>query len=228
MKEISLKRLSWGPLYPAGDVDFPVCAEREKRLDHNRDIPELCRAVGLQPGDLVLDVGGFVGDTAWAFATHGKARVVMFEPFLDSFVCALYNTLGLPVECVNAAVGNAETVEYIHDCPGPNFGMRRMRECPETTHPEIKTKTVRLDDIIAWERVKLIKIDCEGFEIPAMLGARKLIARDRPILYVEHYVDGQLNCGFTPEQLVDTIKSLGYKMTMWGSAPRWDWYCEPL
>lgn len=229
MKEFALKRLSFGPLYPAGDVDFPVCAEREQRIDHSRDVPALCEAVGLQKGDLVIDVGGWVGDTAFAFVQAG-ARVIVFEPFLDAFVCLLYNTRDLPVRAFNAPAGNGEFVEYVYECPGPNFGMRRMRVVPQGTAGAVRA--MKLDDLmddpaLDLSRLKLCKIDCEGFEIPVMEGARKLIAKHKMPLYVEHYVDGQRNLGYTPQQLVDTIKSLDYDLEMIGECPRWDWLCRP-
>jgi hypothetical protein len=105
--------------------------------------------------------------------------------------------------------------------------MRRMIVVPEGTEGAVKT--VRLDNcgIHGTGPVKLIKIDCEGSEIPAMLGARELIARDKPFLYVEHYVDGLAQRGYTPKDLTDCIESLGYNLEMVGSAPRWDWLCTP-
>ena len=229
MKEFLIKRLSFGPIYPGGDVDFPVCAEREQRIDHNKDVPELCRAAGVHKGDVVIDCGGFIGDTAYAFAKAG-ARVIVYEPFLDSFVCLLYNTRDLPVRAFNAPAGNGEWVEYVFECPGPNFGMRRMRVVPEGTAGSVRA--MKLDDLmddksIDLSRLKLIKIDVEGFEIPVMEGARKLIAKYAPVLYPEHYVDGQRNLGYTPQQLVDTIDSLNYTREMWGSPPRFDWFCQP-
>lgn len=227
MNQFLIKRLSFGPLYPGADGDYPVNAERTGRIDHCRDTPKLCEAAGVQPGDVVIDVGGFIGDTAHAFAKAG-ARVVMFEPFIDSFTCALYNTHGLEVHCHNAPVGNGESVRLVYDCPGTNHGMRRV----EIAEGDGTVEAVRLDrcmdPFIRQHTVKLIKIDCEGFEIPTLRGAAKLIAEDRPFLYVEHYVQGQLNCGFTPEELVETIKGLGYTLEMWGEPPRWDWLATPI
>ena len=232
MKEFGIKALSFGPLYPAADQDFPVCAEREQRIDHNKDVPDLCRASGVQPGDVVIDCGGFIGDTAYAFCKAG-AHVIVYEPFLDSFTCLLYNTRDLPVKAFNAPVGNGESVQLVYECPGYNHGMRRVRVVPDGTPGSIRTH--KMDDLIGQKllhgidlnRLKLIKIDVEGFEIPAMLGARGLIGIYKPILYVEHYVDGQRNLGYTPQQLIDTIDSLGYSREMWGAPPRWDWFCRP-
>ncbi len=44
---------------------------------------------------------------------------------------------------------------------------------------------VRLDDQIGSERVAVVKADIEGGETKALLGMRRIIERDRPLLAVE-------------------------------------------
>ena len=43
----------------------------------------------------------------------------------------------------------------------------------------------RGDDELRSERVGVLKIDTEGFEMKVLEGLREIIARDRPTLYVE-------------------------------------------
>ena len=229
MNEFTLKRYAFGDyLGIVGDTGHSVLCEIRKRIDVDEDMPKLIEACGLKAGDACIDVGGFISDTAIPLLHHG-CYVTVFEPFLDAYVAGLYNTRHYQGKCrnLNAPVGNGEWVKYVYECPGPNFGMRRMIVVPEGTEGAVKT--VRIGDcgIHGTGPVKLIKIDCEGSEIPAMLGARELIARDKPFLYVEHYVDGLAQRGYTPKDLTDCIESLGYNLEMVGSAPRWDWLCTP-
>jgi FkbM family methyltransferase len=238
MNEVHLKRYTFGDyLGLANDRAHSVLAETRKRMDVDEDMPRLIAACGIAEGDVVLDVGAFIGDTALPLLEVG-ATVVAFEPFLDAYVAMLYNTTGKfvrptggrKIKCMNVPVGNGEWVELVHECPGSNFGMRRVVPSKEGAHGAVKT--VRLDDLFymagdAGGRIKLIKIDCEGSEIPTLEGARKLIARDRPFLYVEHYVEGLKQRGYTEKDLTDCIASLGYVMEMWGEPPRWDWLATP-
>lgn len=231
MKLFNMQRLSFGAICPAGDVNFPPRAEATGHLDIDGDMPRICRRAGLEPGRVAIDIGAFVGDTAVAMAEFG-AEVYAFEPFFDSFVAAQFNTQvwwkagqqGRPrIHVHNAPVGNGERVKLVFECPGPNYGMRSVRD---TTERDCIT-TFRIDSL-ELPAVRLMKIDCEGFEIRALKGAAETIKRCRPYLYIEHYVDALRAAGHTPEELVDTIKGMGYSLEMIGEPPRWDWFCTPI
>ena len=103
---------------------------------------------------------------------NAGAHVIVFEPFLDAFTALLYNTRNRGVQAHNTAVGNGEWVKFVYECPGPNYGMRRVKACdpadPEAFPTYRLESLMRMDD--KW-KVKLIKIDCEGFEIPTLRGA---------------------------------------------------------
>lgn len=227
MNQFTLRKYSFGDyLGIVGDEAHSRLAEERKRIDADGDMPKLAEACGIKNGDAVIDIGGWIGDTALPFLRIG-AHVTAFEPFLDAYVAMLYNTRHYPhmFRGLNAPVGNGEWVKYIYECPGSNYGMRRMEVAPPASPGAVKT--VRIDNCAVGTAVKLIKCDCEGSEIPALLGAKELIERDRPFLYVEVYDDGLKNRGYTRTDLADCISSLGYDMTMWGEEPRFDWWCSP-
>lgn len=231
MKNFTLRRLSFGAVCPDGDCNFPARAEALGDLDIDGDMPRICRMADLKPGDVAIDIGAFVGDTACAMAKFG-AEVYAFEPFFDSYLSMLYNTqvwrvrgggVHPTIHPFFAPVGNGERVEYVYECPGPNYGMRSVKE---TLSPS-NVVTFRIDSLNL-PRVKLMKIDCEGFEIRALKGATETIKRCRPFLFIEHYVDALEKAGHTAEELVLMIKGLGYQLTMIGEPPRWDWFCIPI
>ena len=219
----TLRRLSFGALCIEGDCNQPARSEKMGTLDIDGDMPRVAEACGLAPGDVVVDAGGFVGDTAVALAQSG-AEVYAFEPFLDAFVCLLYNTRRYKVHAMNRPTGNGEHVYFVYECPGPNYGMRRVVPCEPDGD---SVQTFRIDDLNL-PACKLMKIDVEGSEIPTLLGAVETIKRCRPFLFVEMFADGLAQRGYTPEQLAQTINDLGYQMVMWGEPPRWDWFCRPL
>ena len=52
---------------------------------------------------------------------------------------------------------------------------------------ESSDRTITLDSLFqSLERLKLIKIDAEGMEEKILIGARKLIKRTRPLLFIEN------------------------------------------
>ncbi len=222
----TLRQLSTGDLCIDGDCGLPPLAEARHRLDVDGDMPKLADACGISAGDVVIDVGAFVGDTAQEHLRR-SAKVYAIEPFADAFTCLMFNTRAYreQVWCLNAAAGNGEWVKLVYQCPGPNLGMRSVIPADDSD-PE-KMRALRIDDL-ELESCKLMKIDCEGSEIPTLHGAAETIRRCKPFLYVEMYADGLAHRGYTPQQLVDTIHTLGYEVEMWGSPPRWDWFCRPI
>lgn len=230
--KFNMIQLPFGAICPADDCNFPPRAAALGDIDIDNQIPGVGKAAGLVPGDVVVDIGAFVGDTACALARFG-AEVYAFEPFFDSYLALHYNTqvwfqrnnpTARPIHCFNSPVGNGERVRYVYECPGPNFGMRSVQS---TTNAADAISTVRIDDLHL-PNCKLMKVDCEGSEIPALLGAAETIKRCRPVLFVEMYEDGLKARGYTPEDLESTIRGLGYNLEMWGAPPRWDWFCRPL
>ena len=235
MNQFTLRRYSFGDfLGIADDKAHPALAEERKRIDADGDIPRLIAACGLKRGDAVIDVGGYICDTALPFLWHG-CYVTVFEPFVDAYVCGLYNTRHFPetCRCLNAPVGNGEWVRYVYECPGDNFGMRRMEVVPEGTAGAVKT--VRLDNCeIVCEcydanflGLNLIKIDAEGSEPTVLDGAKESIARYRPKFYIEIYDDGLKNRGYTRSDVYDRLRALNYDWTVWGEEPRFDILCTP-
>jgi FkbM family methyltransferase len=219
---IHLRRLSFGALCIEGDCNQPVRSEAMQTLDIDGEMPRVAKAINLQPGDVCVDAGAFVGDTALALAREG-AEVYAFEPFFDAYVCAVFNNRhSLNVHVYNEPTGNGERVKLVYECPGPNFGMRSVTpdDGPDSE------PTARIDDL-QLRSCKLMKIDVEGREIPTLQGAAETIKRCRPFIFIEHYPDGLLKAGFTGEQLIETLESFGYDLEMWGEPPRWDWLCRP-
>ena len=228
MNSFTLQKHTFGDyLGIVGDTAHPILAELRKRIDVDEDMPRLLAACAIRAGDVVVDVGAFIGDTAVPALRLG-ASVIGFEPFLDAYAASLYNTREFHprFQGHNLPAGDGGSVKLVYECPGPNFGMRRVTRAMEGSPGSIHT--YQLDKLVfQTEKVRLLKLDCEGWEIPTMLGARNLIERDRPFLYVEMYEGGLQQAGYTRADLSKCINDLGYSATMWGEEPRFDWFCVP-
>lgn len=208
---------------------MPVRAEPLGSIDIDQQIIPIATRAGIGEGDLVIDVGAFIGDTAWALAYRLGAQVIAIEPFYDAFVCCVVNNQDLPVTSIHRAAGNGEFVKLIYDAPYcgnlPNLGMRSVREVPPDDPMGIQT--LKIDDL-GIMHPKLIKIDCEGSEIPVLLGASETIRRYKPVLFVEMFRGGLSWRGFNENQLESTIRDFGYNLEQIGPDERFDWYCTPI
>jgi len=200
-------------LYNVNDAYIGASIARygESAALETRLLAELCH-----PGDVAMDVGANIGVHTMALARRvgPTGLVIAFEAqrLVFQALCAnvAINSLG-NVECHWAAVGAARGVlkvpELAFDRPN-NFGGVSLAGAAEGRPVAL----VALDDFLAIPRLRLVKIDVEGMEADVIEGAAKLIARLRPILYVEN--DRVENS----PRLIRLIASLGYDM-YWHVAP---------
>lgn len=157
-------------------------------------------------GDVVLDIGGHVGYHALSFAAiFPESRVISCEPVAGNLKRIMMNLeknpdLAARVRVMPVAVGrengNVEMMAFPSDCGalttmgflssvGAKIHTGRSRDYEHFTAQTVKCIAVDTSDIPHQGRVRLMKIDVEGSEVEVIAGARKLIARDHPVLFIE-------------------------------------------
>jgi FkbM family methyltransferase len=145
----------------------------------------------------VLDIGSNVGLTAIGFdQLVPEGKVFAFEPSPQNYRLLQKNLKEnscLRVEAVNKAVGSSTGEVSFFDVPGygaGSFALNDVSQLAARHHAEdrIEIPCVRIDDFVedlGLDRIDLIKIDVEGFELDVLEGARKTLARFRPITILE-------------------------------------------
>jgi FkbM family methyltransferase len=141
----------------------------------------------IRPDTWVVDVGANIGFFTIGFARFlsGSGRVIAVEPEAQNF-SALQRRIGL------AHVG--DRVIARHAAAADQSGVLRLQLNPN--HPGdhrlapdgIPIAAVTLDGLIREchaSSVSLVKIDVQGAELKVLKGAAELLARDRPVLFVE-------------------------------------------
>lgn len=146
--------------------------------------------VRLQPDDVIIDAGAFVGDTAVYFhhILQGRCRIHSFE-LLDENLELLVHNLErnrVPDECivVNKMALTDRSGDEIVVASGSTQGSTSMFG-QQSAGPRVQTIT--LDDYVALQelpRVDFIKMDIEGAEVGALEGARHTIRHFRPRLAI--------------------------------------------
>jgi FkbM family methyltransferase len=149
----------------------------------------LALAARLKPGDIVLDVGAYLGGTAVLFALRVRpaGKVIAFEPVHHAFLSALVRALRLPVRVVPAALGaeagRADLVVPVH-AGVPVYSQAGFAGSYDTEALErrgayrfrrLEARKDRLDDFLAREgldprAVAAVKIDVEGAEREVLAG----------------------------------------------------------
>lgn len=126
-------------------------------------------------GGVVIDVGAHIGAFARLALEKGASRVVCHEPDLDNFDLLLRNIdkiPNLPVLCRRRALWSYDGEIYWR--PFPAFAQTAQHKAVPTPTP-LKVPCVSLDSLLALEReVELLKLDCEGGEVPGLCACTSL------------------------------------------------------
>lgn len=139
----------------------------------------------LQKDDLVLDVGANIGNHSLYLASVTGCRVEAFEPNL-SLCEALQSSIALNglnerVRVHQVGVADTEGFGHFNHVDASNLGAQSL----EVSRNADEIKLISLDQLDLPAPVRMIKVDVEGMELQVLNGARHLIQRDHPILYIE-------------------------------------------
>lgn len=139
----------------------------------------------VRPESMVLDVGANIGALTIPLARLAN-RVIAIEPqpenrgLLRKNIAA--NCLESRVTIIRAAVGAAEgttKIAELSELNHRNFGAVVIGE------GKIPISVRTIDDIADGLHIDFMKIDIEGSERDALIGARETIRRCKPVIYVE-------------------------------------------
>ncbi|AZT84508.1 FkbM family methyltransferase [Marinobacter sp. NP-4(2019)] len=140
----------------------------------------------LKAGDLVLDVGANIGNHTLYLAAVTGCRVHSFEP--NKMLCGALqqsieaNGLSDTVWVHNVGVGSATgSARFAHEDEANLGAQSLLVEDGDSAGIEV----IRLDDLELDGPVAALKIDVEGMEQDVLEGAKKLLTRDKPLLYIE-------------------------------------------
>ncbi len=161
-------------------------------------------------GDVIVEVGANIGAHTLPLARIAGAagRVYAFEPQRIVFqtLCANMAINSITnVECFQAAVAATTATIRIPDIRYDvewNYGAFDVSLCRKG----VPTPQVSLDGFLEIPGLKLLKVDVEGMEYDVIAGAREIIGRFRPILYVEN------DRVEKSRALIELIWSLGYRI----------------
>lgn len=145
-----------------------------------KDLIRICK------DDIVIDCGGAIGDTAIYFLAKEASKVYVSE-FIESNIELINKQLELnpkfknKVHVLSKPVWSVSNLELSYLDKGNASKVDSAGKYPNT----ITTTTI--DEIVVdhgLERVDFIKMDIEGAELPALIGAEETINKYKPKLAV--------------------------------------------
>lgn len=156
----------------------------------------------IRPGDLVVEVGGHIGFITQYFSqlVGASGSVVVFEPGPNNLPYLIRNTKALPnVEIVELGVGSepGRADFFVESLTGQNNsfvadfeGLAANADAAgvDSGVERISVELTSLDAHFA-AQPDFIKVDVEGFELPVLQGAERILREGHPVLMVEIQAD---------------------------------------
>ena len=174
----------------------------------------------IKENDTVIDVGANVGEISLRAANivgNKGGKIYSFEPDLINFNRFLNNIKINAVKNItpiNKGLGNVDGVFNLSVVDENNRGMNRIVESNESLNTS-KIEVTILDNYIKLKnitRVDLIKIDTEGFEMNVIKGAKNLLKRFRPILFIELDEKNLIDQNSSPKEIIKHLINLNYNI----------------
>lgn len=142
----------------------------------------------LRKDEVFVDCGAYTGDTLHSFIKQTKGQfkaLIAFEPDpanykdLRDLVSSLPEDIGRRIKTSDLALGRASEQLY--------FNAQGVASSSVSTSGSIEIQSESLDMLLAEESPTYIKMDIEGAEVDALIGASQSIRKHLPILAVSVY-----------------------------------------
>jgi len=207
--------------------------------------PDVSRVIeqNLAPGDVFVDVGANIGYFPLLIRRETALPILGFEPqpFLHELASTSVADSRLrDVELRRLACGDAPGEVLFQSGPNGNIvsaeearaaaqagagsdanASEDLDSAAQTTlkrRPIIPVPVVTLDTELSRTPVALMKIDCEGYELRILQGARQILLRDRPFLLIEVHPQFLPQFGGSVRQVVDFLSPM-YDLEAWDFSP---------
>jgi len=169
----------------------------------------------IDPGDVVVDIGGNIGMFSRRALERGASRVITFEPMSKAFSC-LTDNVGYDVEAYNIAISDKTSATkmgvagVINNLGGSTLKIEKESREIIYTEPCI---TMSLEDLwnlgVIPETIDFLKVDCEGGEkeiIESLTDEHLSRIKKISMEYHAGWLDHELR-----EEFTDRLYNLGFQ-----------------
>ena len=174
----------------------------------------------VKTGMTIIDVGANIGQYTLLAADRVKdsGKVISFEPAQENFEILQRNVhlnkFDDRVKIIKSAVGSTiGTCEFVLTSDGgSNFISQNSSN--GSMSKRVIVPCLTLDSFIScqnFEKIDLIKIDAEGADFEVIKGARKMLEKYHPILFVEFAERVLKKFETTPREMLNFLQQLGYE-----------------
>lgn len=184
------------------DTHISKWVQETRRLDHDEYSLGIILP-HLDPGDWVVDGGAFIGDHTIAYlkAVGPEGKVYAFEPNPAAYACLYHNCS----EAVTFNAGLSDRESFVNYRAADNAGAGHVGADDGPIH-------LFTLDSLNLRRCDFLKLDIEGCEYEALVGAAKTIGQHKPVLWIEVNEGALIRRMRNGAQLRKLIESYGYTL----------------
>jgi FkbM family methyltransferase len=180
-----------------------------------KELGDVLRQV-LAPGMTAVDVGANIGYTALLMAqcVGPQGSVVAVEPEPRNAELLRRNAArsqGAAIQVIEAAAWSEPTTLQLA-LSATNAGDHRVGSQIAQERVLVDVPAVTLDDVLP-DHVDVLLLDTQASEHIALRGARHLIERSRPLIFLEFWPAGLREAGGDPEAVLAEYRALGFTVT---------------
>lgn len=189
----------------------PAQTDNESNLEH------LLAAARLKPGESVVDVGAYAGDTTYFFsrAVGAEGRVLAIEPDPESFAALQRNLAEHQLANVTAASTAVwdKQGEMAFSAGGTTISGITLQPEPWETIVRVPTQTLEaILDEYGFQHVDFLKMDIEGAEFTVLPQAMEVLRRLRPRMILE--IHGQKEGPDTLARGLALLSEIGFHVSI--------------
>jgi FkbM family methyltransferase len=166
----------------------------------------------------IVDIGANIGAYTLNFKDCCSNPIIAFEPDPQIFNILQLSIRESGLENVtleNVACGRIKgTLDFLWGMNGsvsPD-SVQGLREGADSC---VKVPVVTIDErFTSNEKISVIKIDCEGYEVNILEGALNVLRNQRPLLFIEVHPSMLKNFNNSPEEILDILGPI-YDLQFW-------------
>ena len=164
----------------------------------------------------IIDIGANIGYYTTLFCKKAYNGIIYaFEPDLENFSLLEKNTSKnhfSNVKLFNKACGEACCEKELY-LSSHNKGDHRLYDVTNEKRNRVQVNVVTLDSLLSdIDRLDFIKIDIQGYELPALKGAIGLLKRFKPIVLSEFWPEGLKINNVSPQEYINFFYHIDYEI----------------
>lgn len=154
-----------------------------------------------------VDVGANIGDSATLIRKYSEADIICVEGDKTYLKVLKINLANISkAKILNTFVGD-KNGEVVGELDSDN-GTASI----DTTKSSAVTKLKTLDSIIVSKKIKLLKIDTDGFEAKVIRGAKDIVLVNKPVIFFEFDRKSYEKTGESDYKTLNNLYKSGYTM----------------